>query len=492
MTRFARAKGSKASNERLPEDPTPWSEMKEQLLQKTRQIEENKTKQAALNQRTANYKRFLKEIDDDKFKESKWAEFSEESNKNQQVSKSVIKPKIVNDTSLIAETDGVLGKEANSGSDNGGSDSDGAPEELSSKVEIAAPKIKTKKPKKKKIVINDDKEGITPKNEQKKVQKRKSQDDNSQPAKKKPKKTDNKPKKIPVENLTESDLKKIERKKQKRLKQLEKKKKFKAERKQQKAEEEASKPPETPKPPAPNKLQKPFNPKPRKERDDQEHARRKPFQPRTMMINDKLVQVDYIDGFPVKQEDADRLRLLRKQMISKGLPRSEINIAMKLERRRAEKAFAREKKNVCYNCRRSGHNLSECPVLNKDELVASSSTGICFKCGSTEHAHFECKVVKQQEFKFAQCFVCNEQGHIARQCPDNARGLYPKGGACRECGDVTHLKKDCPVYRAQQEKLLRSLNVETIGGSNPDVLDDKTDVGGGNFVDSRPNKIIKF
>lgn len=39
------------------------------------------------------------------------------------------------------------------------------------------------------------------------------------------------------------------------------------------------------------------------------------------------------------------------------------------------------------------------------------------------------------------------QGHISRQCPDNPRGIYPKGGACKECGDVTHLKKDCPkVY----------------------------------------------
>lgn len=33
MTRFARAKGSKASNERAPEDATPWEVMKEQLLQ---------------------------------------------------------------------------------------------------------------------------------------------------------------------------------------------------------------------------------------------------------------------------------------------------------------------------------------------------------------------------------------------------------------------------------------------------------------------------
>lgn len=82
---------------------------------------------------------------------------------------------------------------------------------------------------------------------------------------------------------------------------------------------------------------------------------------------------------------------------------------------------------VCFNCRKSGHNLSECPELGKTELVETTGSGICFKCGSAEHTHFECKVVRGQEYKFAQCFICNEQGHIARQCPDNARGLYPKG-----------------------------------------------------------------
>lgn len=37
------------------------------------------------------------------------------------------------------------------------------------------------------------------------------------------------------------------------------------------------------------------------------------------------------------------------------------------------------------------------------------------------------------------------QGHIARQCPDNPKGLYPNGGCCKLCGDVTHLRKDCPT-----------------------------------------------
>lgn len=45
MTRFARAKGSKSSNEKAPEDSTPWEVMKEQLLQSKKENEESKKRQ---------------------------------------------------------------------------------------------------------------------------------------------------------------------------------------------------------------------------------------------------------------------------------------------------------------------------------------------------------------------------------------------------------------------------------------------------------------
>lgn len=143
---------------------------------------------------------------------------------------------------------------------------------------------------------------------------------------------------------------------------------------------------------------------------------------------------------------------------------------------------------MCFNCRKAGHNLSECPELNKD-LISTAGSGICFKCGSTEHTHFECRVVKGQEFKFAKCFICQEQGHISRQCPDNAKGLYPKGGACRVCGDVTHLKKDCPKFQAQQVLLSSNFKGEVLDmNDNPEDLD-KPHV---NSLPKRVNKVIKF
>ena len=36
-------------------------------------------------------------------------------------------------------------------------------------------------------------------------------------------------------------------------------------------------------------------------------------------------------------------------------------------------------------------------------------------------------------FRFASCFVCGEKGHISRECPQNAKGIYIKGGCCKLC-----------------------------------------------------------
>ena len=223
---------------------------------------------------------------------------------------------------------------------------------------------------------------------------------------------------------------------------------------------------------------------------DKSHKRRKlKMHAVRMFINGKEIEVVKFDGFPVKREDAEHLEKLRQNLRDEGIVEKEVTSIMKQERRKAEKALARERKKVCFHCRDSGHVLSQCPELGRSN---ESGTGICFKCGSTEHTHFQCQVIRSQDFRYAVCFVCKEQGHIARQCPDNPRGLYPKGGACKVCGDVTHLKKDCPDLIKEKEQ--QTVTLRTLDNNSLDILEeelkDTAKSPGQNFM--KKKKVVKF
>ena len=62
------------------------------------------------------------------------------------------------------------------------------------------------------------------------------------------------------------------------------------------------------------------------------------------------------------------------------------------------------------------------------------------------------------------CFICKEVGHLAKSCPDNPKGLYPKGGGCKFCGSVEHLKADC-TRKAQKDKR-QEVSISTISMKN--------------------------
>lgn len=560
MTRFARAKGSKSSNERVPEDATSWTELKKQLDTKLKQDEDRKKAKAFEEERSKNYKEFLKEKEDEEFKQTKWADFSDLPGNNTNItlkSKQLQKHKAeVSDDNKPAKklklmkANGINMKTKSSKSVktvaeetaelNGESikkkkQKKGSPvksaiiESVADSVKQNGEPIKKKKQKKclllkktiSEAVVDETTEQNSALRTKKKTKKilppmkpisemnekellnleKKKQRRKRQAEKRKQKTSQNTSKESTEESairikkdLSETAVKKIEKKKEKKIKQVEKRKQFKEVKENDSIEQNCKE----------NSLnKKPFLKmdntqskfgsnritkmgKIAKPKLNKEHKRRKPVDGvNKVMINGDEIELKHFDGYPIKREDYDRLVKLKMEMISKGIPRSEVNKTLKLERRKAEKALSREKKNVCFNCRKSGHMLSECPNLNKDV----SGTGICFKCGSTEHTHFECKVVRNQEFKFATCFICKEQGHISRQCPDNARGLYPKGGACNLCGDVTHLKKDCPKFQREQES--NNIYAEKINRDNIEALDDechtKVDV-----KKTLPNKIIKF
>lgn len=512
MTRFARAKGSKASNERVPEEATTWTEMKQQLQERVNRDKDVKKQKVAEQERSKNYREFLKEKENEVMNNSKWADLSDlkgsvgTSSKNLRNQKRKLDEVAENKAAKKLKVDsGVLKKPKK----------DKANEQ---EVVDEAPKTKKKKnllPPLKPVGEMTDKELLKlekkKQRRQRQAEKRKmlreqaksadgAGDEKPKPLNKKKlnKKPTNASEKLkesiveikPKQNLTDAEKKKIEKKKLKHTKQLEKRKQHKEAQSQESGTQDKQKnftkttnnKLKTLKPKQKENLKRNSNPKPNKEA-----KRRKPLpEIERVVMNGKDVELIRFDGYPVKKDDFERLVQLRKDMISKGIPRSEVKETLKLERRKAEKALAREKKNVCFNCRKSGHLLSECPNLNDE----TSGTGICFKCGSTEHTHFECRVVRSQDFKFATCFICNEQGHIARQCPDNAKGLYPKGGACKVCGDVTHLKKDCPKFQVEQES--NNIYAEKISNNSIDALEFGNLPKLKNIPVNRSNKIVKF
>ncbi|GAB1865275.1 Zinc finger CCHC domain-containing protein 9 [Camponotus japonicus] len=422
MTRYARARGSKASNERLPNEATPWHIMKQQR-------EENENKKVLEKKKSA--KELLKDQNDtfdnstNKNVDQNWAEFDDNRSKSdiKEHKKSKSKKDCTNFTE-ISKNDIA---------------SDSNKETESTKIETTnnrsdefPNKIKPKKRDINNSHIPNEEESII------------SQDDKNS------------------NSLTLS-----KRQKRNRKRKLEtpndNSKKFKKDTSDKSSI---------------------IGKKKLKERG--EYKRRKPNVGVTkMIINGVEIEIVMYDGFPVKKEDAERLTELKQKLILKGIPKSEVDMAMKLERRRAEKALTRIKKQVCFNCRKSGHNLSDCPELGRDEAC----TGICFKCGSTEHTHFECKVNKNSTYRYAKCFICREQGHIAVECPDNPKGIYPHGGCCKICGAVTHLKKDCPDLMKSKED-----NVITVEKMDDSAIESLQEDVKKNGEDNKlpKNKIIKF
>lgn len=216
-----------------------------------------------------------------------------------------------------------------------------------------------------------------------------------------------------------------------------------------------------------------------------QYKRRKPITDiPPIFVNGDETRIARFEGFPVKKNDAERLKDLKRKLIAMKVPHTELVATLKAERRRAEKVLARERKKICFHCRHSGHMLSQCPQLaNVNDDLDRNASGICFKCGSTEHQHNQCKMVRDDSYKFATCFICNEEGHISKQCPDNPRGLYPHGGACRMCGDVTHLKKDCPQSVVQKREEF-DVTADIINKDMPDALEIE------DFNDNRTTKVI--
>lgn len=157
----------------------------------------------------------------------------------------------------------------------------------------------------------------------------------------------------------------------------------------------------------------------------------------------------------LSEKEEAKIYRMKKGMRNKGASAEEIKEEIRLFRKKAELNMKKTDKK-CFKCRKLGHSAASCPTIqnpNGRSLVSSAANDICYKCGSSEHRLFQCKLTSN-ELPFASCYICNEAGHISRDCSKNTRGIYPKGGCCKKCSSVNHLIKDCPELEEEKGELV--------------------------------------
>jgi len=135
---------------------------------------------------------------------------------------------------------------------------------------------------------------------------------------------------------------------------------------------------------------------------------------------------------------------------------------------RARATKKRDRNVICFQCRRRGHSVADCPQHQQDAADAQGGGGadrggkICYRCGSQEHSLSRCPERKKSNknsnqdgdeyLPFATCFVCKEKGHLSSKCPRNEKGVYIRGGCCKECGSKKHRIQDCPIKKEKEKK----------------------------------------
>jgi zinc finger CCHC domain-containing protein 9 len=201
----------------------------------------------------------------------------------------------------------------------------------------------------------------------------------------------------------------------------------------------------------------------------------------------------------------------------------------KEERREKYTAIAKErqvkkqqKDVMCFRCRQKGHSIQYCTneaavvadaetengesqnngtpgsciesetTNKKSKKVKNQLTVCCYKCGSTEHNLASCPEVEdeknskktknqatvqvpQQQLPYATCFICQQRGHIALQCPQNQHGIYVQGnGQCKFCGSKYHRGSHCPDKSSHTKRTDKNKGFEEETFDTSDLLDDTT------------------
>ncbi|KAI0298584.1 hypothetical protein BC826DRAFT_1103078 [Russula brevipes] len=161
------------------------------------------------------------------------------------------------------------------------------------------------------------------------------------------------------------------------------------------------------------------------------------------------------------------------------------------ESRRVKRIAARRVHTTCFACREVGHSAKDCPSISvprpdgeeedddDDDDKGGGTTnakieavvGMCYRCGSGKHNLARCRQPAPPDgaLPFASCFVCSRRGHLAGSCPrNNGKGVYPNGGACKLCGETTHLAKNCTLRKIEGNAVATLLGTGREAGADED------------------------
>lgn len=99
-------------------------------------------------------------------------------------------------------------------------------------------------------------------------------------------------------------------------------------------------------------------------------------------------------------------------------PRNSIGMEKEIMRSTHPVNPQRSRVIICRKCNQEGHIARDCP----NDIV-------CHNCHQAGHVARDCP-------NEALCHNCNQPGHLARNCPNE--------GVCRKCGQSGHIARDCP------------------------------------------------
>ncbi|KAF4656317.1 universal minicircle sequence binding protein [Perkinsus olseni] len=97
-------------------------------------------------------------------------------------------------------------------------------------------------------------------------------------------------------------------------------------------------------------------------------------------------------------------------------------------------ATDRVSSSTCFICNEPGHFARDCPQASSSRPAGRRPMN-CYNCGKPDHLARDCP---NEQTNQRPCFKCGQVGHFARDC------TAPDTRACFRCGQTGHLARDCP------------------------------------------------